>query len=119
MDPEKAIAIQNKATKSFAQSQLKAVDFATPLAVKLPQKSVLNYAEMNLRQEDSVNPNSAILSYFQLGEFTYENYAIMSCLVSLLNEPFFSQLRSKEQLGYIVAARFDGRNKGLAGHVLV
>jgi len=39
--------------------------------------------------------------------------------MSLLNEPFFNQLRNKEQLGYIVQAMFDGRNKGLAGHVMV
>ena len=74
---------------------------------------------MNLKQDENINPNSAILSYFQLGEFTYENYAIMSCLISLINEPLFSQLRSREQLGYIVAARFDGRNKGLAGQIVV
>ena len=75
---------------------MKAVDYTTPLFAKLPKNTVFNYADMNLRQEDSTNPNSAILSYFQLGEFTYENYAIMSCLVSLLHEPLFSQLRSKE-----------------------
>lgn len=39
--------------------------------------------------------------------------------MSLMNEPFFNQLRNKEQLGYIVQAMFDGRNKALAGHVIV
>ena len=98
---------------------MKVADQTVSVVAKLPQKSVFNYVEMNPRQEDSINPNSAILSYFQLGEFTYENYAIMQCLMSLLNEPFFNQLRNKEQLGYIVQAMFDGRNKGLAGHVMV
>lgn len=40
--------------------------------IKLKDKSVINFVEMNPRTEDAVNPNSAILSYFQLGEFSYE-----------------------------------------------
>lgn len=100
--PEKAIAIQNKATQIFAQNQMKVADQVSSPMAKLPQKTVLNYMAMNQNQEDSTNPNSAIQSYFQLGEMTYENYAIMQCLMGLIKEPMFNQLRNKEQLGYIV-----------------
>lgn len=39
--------------------------------------------------------------------------------MALIKEPMFNQLRNKEQLGYIVQAKFDGRNKGLAGQIIV
>ena len=39
--------------------------------------------------------------------------------MALLKEPIFNQLRNKEQLGYIVQAKFEGRNKALAGQIIV
>ena len=56
---------------------MKVANQETSLFAKLPQKSIFNYVDMNPKSEDSINPNSAILSYFQLGELTYENYAIL------------------------------------------
>lgn len=81
---------------------MKVANQAASVLAKLPNKSVLNYVHMNPKSEDRVNPNSAIQSYFQLGELTVQNYAIMQCLMGLIKEPLFNQLRNKEQLGYIV-----------------
>lgn len=69
--------------------------------------SVINYLEKNPRTEDAVNPNSAIMSYFQLGEFTYQNSAIMQVMITLLNGPLFDTLRNQEQLGYVVESFFN------------
>jgi len=74
--------------------------------VNLPDRSVFNYTEFNPRSEDAVSPNSAILCYFQLGEYSFAKSAICTILVKLLNEPFFDQLRNKEQLGYVVQCNF-------------
>jgi len=57
---------------------------------------------MNPRTEDAVNPNSALLCYFQAGPYSYELSALCTILFSLLNEPLFEQLRNQEQLGYVV-----------------
>lgn len=57
--------------------------------IKLQDKSVVNYVEMNPRTDDAVNPNSAILCYFQLGEYSYENSAICTILFDLMQEPCF------------------------------
>ena len=83
--------------------------------VKIPDKLVLNYEEFNPRTEDAVNPNSAIMSYFQFSEYTYENSAIVTILFTLLNEPCFEQLRNKEQLGYVVQCSFNSQQKVLGG----
>ena len=79
---------------------------------KIPN-SVINYAEMNPITKDVVNPNSAIMSYFQLGEFTYQNSAILQVLITLLNGPLFDTLRNQEQLGYVVQSMFNSQNKVL------
>lgn len=102
--------------KPLQMSQLKD---AIKGMIKLPNKTVLDYEEMNPRTEDSVNPNSAIMSYFQLGEYTYEKSAIVTVLFSLLNEPCFQQLRNEEQLGYVVQASFNSQVKVLGGQILV
>lgn len=102
--------------KPLQKSQLKD---AIKGMIKLPNKTVLDYEEMNPRTEDSVNPNSAIMSYFQLGEYTYEKSAIVTVLFSLLNEPCFQQLRNEEQLGYVVQASFNSQVKVLGGQILV
>jgi hypothetical protein len=56
---------------------------------KIPDHTCLNYSEFNPRTEDAVNPSSAILSYFQLGEYTYDRSALCTVLMILLNEPCF------------------------------
>jgi secreted Zn-dependent insulinase-like peptidase len=118
--PEKALQIGDKARATFAQNQMKAVDMGQVKQMsKIPSKSVFNYAEMNPRTEDAVNPNSAVLSYFQLGEFTYEQSAVLQVLITLLNEPLFDQLRSKESLGYVVQSQFSSQNKVLGGQIIV
>ena len=83
--------------------------------IKLQDKSVINFTEMNPRTEDAVNPNSAILSYFQFGEFSYENSAICTILFSLMQEPCFEQLRNQEQLGYIVETNVNSQAKVIGG----
>lgn len=39
--------------------------------------------------------------------------------MALIKEPLFNHLRNKEQLGYIVQGKFDARNNGLAGEIVV
>ena len=46
--------------------------------------------------------NSSIEVYFQVGPFDPHVQAALSVLANIIKEPAFDQLRTKEQLGYIV-----------------
>jgi len=62
--PEKAIEIAKNARATFAQNNLNAQDMAQVTQMSNIPNSVINYAQMNPRTEDAINPNSAIMSYF-------------------------------------------------------
>lgn len=117
--PEKAIAIAKDARSTFAQNNLNAQDMSQITEMAKIPKSVINYGEMDPRTDDAINPNSAIMSYFQLGEFSYENSSIIQVLMTLINGPLFDTLRNKEQLGYVVLSQFSSQNKVLGGEIIV
>ena len=61
--------------------------------VQFPQQYLGEYEELN---EDTENPNSAILALFQYQFKTYETQAVNSVLFQLLKEPFFNDLRTQQ-----------------------
>ncbi|CDW84143.1 insulin-degrading enzyme [Stylonychia lemnae] len=67
--------------------------------IKLPYNYLAEYEELNA---DTENPNSAALAIYQYELKTPLKQAINSVLFQLLKEPFFNQLRTQQQLGYIV-----------------
>lgn len=94
-------------TKGILAHQGKAIALPAPLHCTmrshlLPQSS--RYIHLT-RGYDSENPNSAIEYYLQIGD---PNDIELRCHLFLLSvmiqEPAFNQLRTKEQLGYIVWA---------------
>ncbi|KAG9414885.1 hypothetical protein AC1031_008300 [Aphanomyces cochlioides] len=54
------------------------------------------------RNQNPSNPNSAVQVIFQLGEDSIERRAMSALLAHMVKVPCFSQLRTQEQLGYIV-----------------
>ena len=52
--------------------------------------------------DDPENTNSAILAMWQYEEFDISKSAIFCVLDSMMSEPIFDVLRTKEQLGYVV-----------------
>lgn len=48
------------------------------------------------------NPNSVLQTLFQIGVTDLKNNSILSLLAHLIQEPAFDELRTQEQLGYIV-----------------
>ena len=87
--------------------------------VCLEDNTAYSFTELNPRTRDAVNPNSAILCYFQFGSYTYEKSAVCTILFTLLNEPCFEQLRNQEQLGYVVQCGYSSQQKVLGGQILV
>lgn len=57
---------------------------------------------------------NAIEVYLQCFQQTIENNALLELFCHFVDEPCFDQLRTKEQLGYIVNASFR-RSRGVQG----
>lgn len=93
---EDAIKITQKVESELDYNPIKKPQSVNILA--LPQ--AVNVFKMV--SKSSQNPNSCITSYFQLGPQTFKQTAILKVMTKLLDEPFFNQLRTKEQLGYLV-----------------
>ena len=53
---------------------------------------------------DTNNTNSAVASLYQIGPETVRDECLISLVESYLEEPFFDQLRTKEQVGYVVSS---------------
>lgn len=94
--------------------------------LKLPDRSVHDLSQMNPvsggeGQEEVINPNSAILALFQDGEYSYEKSATLRILFGLLAEPCFNQLRTQQQLGYIVHSQYTSNqhSKVLGGLMII
>eukprot|EP00455_Lapot_gusevi_P042256 TRINITY_DN4989_c0_g1_i5.p1 TRINITY_DN4989_c0_g1~~TRINITY_DN4989_c0_g1_i5.p1 ORF type:complete len:788 (-),score=334.16 TRINITY_DN4989_c0_g1_i5:122-2455(-) len=67
--------------------------------VKLPQGKVYLYQSPVLNPMD---PNSSVCVYWQLGQDTVEMRAVLDVFAHLASEWCFNQLRTIEQLGYLV-----------------
>lgn len=57
--------------------------------------------------EDKANENSCVLTYYEVGKETADHKVQLTnqVLMQYLNEPFFNDLRTKQQLGYVVFSR--------------
>jgi len=67
----------------------------------------LKEASASLQQFVAQNPNelnSALEIYFQVGTDQSENWLLLALLAQLLEQPFYNELRTKQQLGYIVSS---------------
>lgn len=50
------------------------------------------------------NNNHAMLTYYNLAPWTVENHAAILVVGQLLSQPYFSELRTNQQLGYVARA---------------
>eukprot|EP00924_Labyrinthula_sp_SR-Ha-C_P016663 augustus_masked-scaffold_6-processed-gene-11.1-mRNA-1 protein AED:0.03 eAED:0.06 QI:0/-1/0/1/-1/1/1/0/1091 len=73
--------------------------FQNMRSVKIPENTQ-NFAVRFNHTAD--NPTSAIFMNFQFGEYSRSKYALLRILSSIMKERFFNQLRTIEQLGYLV-----------------
>jgi insulysin len=63
---------------------------------------------VDFRVEDESNDNSCLVSYYQDGYVEAENLKrnlLLTLTQQYLDEPTFNQLRTQEQLGYVVFTR--------------
>ncbi|CAM9877673.1 unnamed protein product [Pylaiella littoralis] len=55
-------------------------------------------------EENESNENSAVYIQFQVSDRTLESRMLATVLMATIEEPFYDSLRTKQQLGYIVAS---------------
>ncbi|KRX99092.1 Insulin-degrading enzyme [Trichinella pseudospiralis] len=82
--------------------------------VKLPKGKTFVFEAQN-----TVHPNSAIEMILQVGLQESRLNMLLELLVQILNEPCFHQLRTVEQLGYIVFGGLRRANDTQALHIIV
>jgi insulysin len=74
-------------------------DFLRLKITKIPKNSPEIFI---LPLTDTSNSNSVMVSLYQIGPESIEDECLVSLVENYLEEPFFDELRTKEQLGYIV-----------------
>ena len=98
-----------KSTQDLMQKKSLATDKTPVVRIVNIKKRSISYMIKTLNDEE--NQNSAIISYFQLGKLSIEEMSIAKVLENYLSERFFDQLRTKQQLGYLVSMQYSGHRK--------
>lgn len=80
------------------------------LPVQVPEDRIIKLTPgtdtfVQLKQTNEKDSNSAIEIIYQFDLRNTREHVICELLAQILNQPFFEQLRTKEQLGYIVFSR--------------
>lgn len=80
---------------------LKTSEFLPLRITKIPKSRTELFT---LPLTDPNNTNSAVVSQFQIGPETIQIECLTDLLENFLEEPFFDELRTKQQIGYIVSS---------------
>lgn len=82
----------------------KLISKSTPISVPPGQVVKLPGAKQYVRQLEIDHPDSAITIYVQGANRSYPTRAMISLTAQILSSPFYNDLRTDKQLGYIVVA---------------
>lgn len=97
-----------KATKYFPIDSFIGCDVHRE--IRLPDQTIHEY-----RVDNSIHENNALLVYFQVGHENLELLAQMHLFHQVINEPYFNQIRMKEQLAYLTFVYVRHGFSGLLG----
>ena len=59
-----------------------------------------------MKHPNKKEKNNCVKILYPCGKFNYKDYIRIIILISILDQPFYSNLRTKEQLGYLVSSSF-------------
>ncbi|KAI0558099.1 Peptidase M16 [Gracilaria domingensis] len=94
-----AIDMMKVAYSILQYSQVKNFEQPSQRIVQLPQRDIF----YRMQNSNSLDPNSAIEVYFQIGlEHNVRKDFMLELLSEILSDPFYHELRTVQQLGYIV-----------------
>ncbi len=93
---------QEQAVELTTLLEEKFLENATPVTVSGGQVIKLTTGDFFTRQLEVDHPDSAITVYFQGSDSSYASRAKFSLLKQLIAAPFYQELRTERQLGYVV-----------------
>ena len=103
LSDQQALGIVEKARKSL--------DLSTPELDELQGVRIISLKEGTAQRiqcplSDKTNDNNCVLSYFETGVATDDRADLLNQLMmQYISSPFFNDLRTKQQLGYVVFSR--------------
>lgn len=101
---EQAIELVEKAKSRFNLSSIKIEDLADIRSMAVDAGHSF-HVERSL--VDTTNENSCAVTYYEVGiqGDSLKQKLTNNVVMQFLNEPFFNQLRTQQQLGYVVFSR--------------
>jgi insulysin len=98
---ESALKIVDSATSKFGLKEL-AIEDTTDIRTMALDNKISYHIEIPLIDEK--NDNSCNLTYYEVGpvKMDYKTKVLNQVVMQYMNEPYFDDLRTKQQLGYVV-----------------
>jgi insulysin len=113
----RATAVQVQRALNFAP--LFASQLSRSRVVQLSPKKSYLLQRASLNPTPAGDPNSATLNLYQLGENSVELHAVAELFAHIVRQPLYDQLRTKEQLGYLVWSNLVNTKGVLGWRVLI
>jgi insulysin len=110
--------------KEMTNTLLSILDPAIPFPSTLPQLRVVELKSgtdhlYRFEEFNETNTNSAVKVLYQIGPIELKANATLAFLAHLVKEPAFNELRTEEQLGYIVHSSIDTAGDNIKGLLFV
>ena len=101
---ENALSLVEKARAAFKLRPTDKEDLVDIRCVSIPSN---HYYVYDIPVLDETNQNSCLVSYFEVAPelFDLKTKMLNEVMMQYFDEPFFNQLRTIEQLGYVVFSR--------------
>jgi len=103
-EEKEALAMVQRVEDSFQFKPVPADQRAIPKLVELPVELTGYGQTLVLAEPNAAEVNSAVVVQFQNPSKDLRDQMAMQVISSVIDQPFFADLRTKQQLGYIVAA---------------
>lgn len=98
---EAARIIYESITKNCKHQGIPKKNLPTKLVIKAPQ--AVHFCDIISPSLDPKDPNTAVEVYFQIGKDNLLDRCLVDLIAHILDEPFYAELRTKQQLGYSVS----------------
>ncbi|KAL7479898.1 hypothetical protein ACHAW6_005617 [Cyclotella cf. meneghiniana] len=98
---EAARIIYESITRNCKHQGIPKKNLPTKLVIKAPQ--AVDYCDIISPSLDPKDPTTAVEVYFQIGKDNLLDRCLVDLIAHILDEPFYAELRTKQQLGYSVS----------------
>lgn len=111
---EQAVSLVESAMQQLNLAPLAEEDITDSRIIAFEDNTCLT---LEVPLEDDANDNSAVLAYYECGHLSLKEDLCNRIVMQFIEEPFFDDLRTKQQLGYAVHSYFM-TTQGITGNGL-